>query len=211
MPIYRGEHPHSTKESKVPEICVSRGGLSIPGVTLWNFSSPIRIHLGGLPAKPIWPTICNMATSVPRRLAQQPAIFPSHTRSHIVVQLTSHWDDLSTRKSLPWSQRSNSRPTPGFHVPSTRPISSPVCPLVHWLSLNVQNRSNPQEMMVMPPSLLPHLVWWQNEEVVRQGVPLGVNSPVWELTTDSSETHWGAQLAPLDQQPSLDTRRVNEP
>jgi len=30
-----------------------------------------------------WPTICNMATSVPRRLAQQPAIFPSHTRSHI--------------------------------------------------------------------------------------------------------------------------------
>jgi hypothetical protein len=86
-----------------------------------------------------------------------------------------------------------------------------VRPLVRWLNINVQDRTNPQEMILMPPSMLPHLVWWQNEEVVRQGVHLGVNSPAWELTTDSSEAHWGAHLAPLDQRLSLDTRRVNQP
>jgi hypothetical protein len=84
-------------------------------------------------------------------------------------------------------------------------------PLVRWLNVNVIDRLNPQEMILMSKEMLSQLAWWQNEQVVRQGVSLTVISPQWELTTDNSSAHWGAHLAPLDRHLSLDTRSVNEP
>jgi hypothetical protein len=86
-----------------------------------------------------------------------------------------------------------------------------VRPLVRWLNRSVRDRHNPQEMILLPSKMIPQLVWWSDEKVVRQGVCLTVVNPMWELTSDSSIAHWGAHLAPLEQQLSLDTRRVKEP
>ena len=47
------------------------------------------------------------------------------------------------------------------------------------------------------PSLVPHLQWWLNEQVLLEGVPLLPPQPSLHLITDASMVGWGAHLEPL--------------
>ena len=47
------------------------------------------------------------------------------------------------------------------------------------------------------PSLIPHLQWWLNKDVLLQGVPLRPPTPSIQLISDASLEGWGAHLEPL--------------
>ena len=47
-----------------------------------------------------------------------------------------------------------------------------------------------------PPSLVPHLQWWLDEETLLAGVPLLPPQPSLHLITDASMEGWGAHLEP---------------